>query len=68
MVSPDAASLALGLASVSLIQARGMRIRVVPEADSSDLDFTLTRRAEGIAKVFSAFPDSHAVLYTTTGA
>ena len=67
LVSPDAASLSLALASVSLIQARGMRIRVVPEADSTDLDFALTRRAEDIARVFSAFPDSHAVLYTTTG-
>lgn len=67
LVSPDTASLALGLSSVSLIQARGMRIRVAPEADSADFDFALTRRATDFARIFSAFPDSHAVLYTTTG-
>ena len=67
LVTPDAASAAVGLASALVIQARGMRIRVVPEADSADLDYALTRRAEDIARVFSAFPDSHAVLYTTIG-
>ena len=67
LVTPDAASAAVGLASALVIQARGMRIRVVPEANSADLDYALTRRAEDIARVFSAFPDSHAVLYTTTG-
>ena len=66
-VTPDAASFAVGLASTSVILARGMRIRVVPEMNSADLDHTLIRRAEDIANVFSAFPDSHAVLYTTTG-
>ena len=34
---------------------------------ATNLDYTLISRAEDIAKVFSAFPDSHAVLYTTTG-
>ena len=67
LVTPDAASAAIGLASALVIQARGMRIRVVPEANSADLDYALTRRAEDIARVFSAFPDSHAVLFTTTG-
>ena len=67
VVAPDAASTAVGLASVFVIQARGMRIRVVPETTSSDLDFALTKRAEDIDRVFSAFPDSHAVLYTTMG-
>ena len=67
LVTPDAASAAVGLASALVIQARGMRIRVVPEANSADLDYALTRRAEDIARVFSDFPDSHAVLYTTTG-
>ena len=67
VVAPDAASTAVGLASVFVIQARGMRIRVVPETTSSDLDFALTERAEDIDRVFSAFPDSHAVLYTTMG-
>ena len=67
LVTPDVASAAFGLASALVIQARGMRIRVVPEAYSADLNYALSRRAEYIAKVFSAFPDSHAVLYTTTG-
>lgn len=67
LVTPDAASAAVGLASALVIQARGMRIRVVPETTSKDLDFGLADRAQDIARVFSAFPDSHAVLYTTTG-
>ena len=66
-VTADAASTAAGLASASVIQARGMRIRVVPEANWADLEYAITRRAQDIVKVFSAFPDSHAVLYTTTG-
>ena len=66
-VIPDAASTAVGLASTSVVLARGMRIRVVPETESADLDYALTERAEDIARVFGAFPDSHAVLYTTTG-
>lgn len=66
-VTPDAASAAVGLASMLLIQARGMRIRVVQETTSENLDYALASRAEDIAKVFSAFPDSHAVLYTTKG-
>ena len=65
VVAPDAASTADGLASVFLIQALGMRVRVVPETTSSDLNSGLTERAEDIDRVFSAFPDSHAVLYTT---
>ena len=66
LVTPDAASAAVGLASTLVIQARGMRMRVVEETTSENLDYTLNSRAEDIAKVFSAFPDSHAVLYTTT--
>ena len=66
LVTSDAASTADGLASALVIQARGMRIRVVPEANSTDLDNAFPKRAEEIAKVFGAFPDSHAVLYTTT--
>ena len=66
-VTADAASAAAGLASASVIQARGMRIRVVPETNWADLEYGITRRAEDIVKVFSAFPDSHAALYTTTG-
>ncbi len=67
VVAPDAASTAVGLASVFLIQARGMRVRVVPETTSADLNSALTERAEDIDRVFGAFPDSHAVLYTTMG-
>ena len=59
LVTPDAASAAVGLASALVIQARGMRIRVVPEASSENLDYALTRRAEDIARVFSNFPDTH---------
>lgn len=66
-VTADAASAAVGLASALVIQARGMRIRVVPEAISADLSYSITSRAEAIADVFNAFPDSHAVLYTNLG-
>ena len=66
-VTPDAASAAVGLASTSVILAHGMRIRVVPETNLADLEYAITWRAEEITKVFSAFPDSDAVLYTTTG-
>ena len=67
VVTTDPASDALGLASTWVVQTRGMRIRVVPETTSDNLDYALTRRAEDISRVFSAFPESHAVLYTTTG-
>lgn len=67
VVTTDPASNALGLASTWVIQARGMRIRVVPETTSENLEDALTRRAEDIARVFGAFPETHAVLYTTTG-
>lgn len=67
MVASDPASAAMGLASVLVIQARGMRLRVVPETTSENLDYALTRRAEDISEVFSAFPETHAVLYTTMG-
>ena len=67
LVTPDAASAAVGLASTLVVHARGMRMRVVTEANSENLDYALASRAEDIARVFSAFPDSHAVLYTTTG-
>ena len=67
LVTPDAASAAVGLASTLVIQARGMRMRVVQETTSEDLGPALAGRAEDIARVFSAFPDSHTVLYTTTG-
>ena len=66
LVTPDAASAAVGLASTLVIHARGLRMRVVEETTSENLDYALASRAEDIAKVFSAFPDSHAVLYTTT--
>ena len=66
-VTADAAAFAAGLASASVAQVRGMRIRVVPETDSTDLEEALAGRAEDIVRVFGAFPDSHAVLYITTG-
>ena len=67
LVTPDVASSAIGLASVFVIQARGLRLRVVPEAASANLAMALPSRAGAIARVFSAFPETHAVLYTTTG-
>ena len=63
----DAGSAAFGLASTSVILARGMRIRVVPETALADLEYALIGRAEEITQVFNAFPDSNAVLYATTG-
>ena len=67
LVTSDVASAAVGLASELVIHSRGMRIRVVPESTSANLEYAFTSRAEAIVSVFSAFPDSHAVLYTTTG-
>ncbi len=66
-VTPDVASAAVGLASALVVHAWGMRIRVVPEETPANLDHALAGRAEAIARVFSAFPETHAVLYTTTG-
>ena len=66
-VTSDAASVANGLASTSVILAHGMRIRVVPETNLVDLEYAITGRAEDINKVFNAFPDCDAVLYTTAG-
>ena len=67
LVTPDAASAAVGLASALMVHARGMRMRVVPEATSLSLEIALSGRAGAIAQVFGSFPDTHAVLYTTTG-
>lgn len=67
VVTVDAASAAAGLDSELVIQARGMRMRVVEETGSDDLGDALVRRADDIARVFRAFPDCHAVLYTTSG-
>ena len=66
VVTVDAASGAIGLDSSLVIQARGIRIRVVEEG-SDDLDGALVRRADDIARVFGTFPDCQAVLYTTSG-
>ena len=66
-VTTDPASAAMGMVSVLVIQARGMRLRVIPETTSENLEYALKRRAEDIARVFSAFPETHAVLYTTIG-
>ena len=67
MVTPDAASEAEGLASTSVILARGMYMRVVPETGLADLEYAIAGRAPDISRVFKSFPDSSAVLYTTTG-
>lgn len=66
LVVPDSASIAAELGSALLIQARGMRMHAVPETGSADLGETIGQRTEDIANVFNAFPDCHAVLYTTT--
>ena len=65
-VTVDVASGATGLNSSLLIQARGIRLRVVEEK-SGNLDSALAVRAENIGRVFSTFPDCQAVLYTTSG-
>ena len=57
---------ATGLGSTLVIQARGIRIRVV-EGETDDLGETLARKADNIARVFSTSPDCQAVLYTTGG-
>lgn len=67
VVTVDVASRAAGLDSELVIQARGMRMRVVEEKGPDDLDDALVRRADEIARVFRAFPDCQAVLYTTSG-
>ena len=66
LVTADAASRAVGLASTLVIQARGIQMRAVPETASTDLENAIAGRAENIAKVFVAFSDCHAVLYTTS--
>ena len=66
VVMVDAASGATGLDSILVIQARGIRMRVVEER-SDNLDSALARRSDGIGRVFSTFPDCQAVLYTTSG-
>ena len=66
LVTADSASITAELGSVLLIQARGLRMRAVPETGSADLGETIGGRTEDIANVFDAFPDCHAVLYTTT--
>ena len=66
VVTVDAASGATGLDSSLVIQARGIRLRVVEER-SDNLDSALASRADNIGRVFSTFPDCQAVLYTTSG-
>lgn len=65
-VTVDSASRTTGLDSSLVIQARGIRIRVVEEG-AERLDSALARRAGDIARVFGTFPDCQAVLYTTSG-
>jgi len=66
-VTPDVAARALGLESDLVIRARGMRLRMVRESSSERLDSGLPIQADGIAAVFTAFPDTDAVLYATSG-
>ena len=66
LVTKDAASGATGLDSSLVIQARGIRMRVVEER-SDNLEGALARRADDIARVLNTFPDCQAVLYTTSG-
>lgn len=66
-VVSDVASVASGLASELVIHARGMRVRVVIELSSSDLDAGFAARVNDIAAVFGAFPDTNAVLYAYAG-
>ena len=69
LVTPDAASAAVGLASELVIQARGMRIRVVREGTSADLDYAFTSKGRRNCQTYSMrSADSNAVLYTTTWA
>ncbi len=66
-VTLDVAASALGLESDLVIQARGMRLRIVRGGSSARLDSALPLQADDIAAVFGAFRDTHAVLYVTSG-
>ncbi|MXW27096.1 MAG: hypothetical protein F4Z77_12500 [Dehalococcoidia bacterium] len=68
VVVVDVAADAAGLASALVVHAHGMRLRVVAEPPSVDLDAAFATRVGDIAAVFGAFPDSSVVLYATTGA
>ena len=65
-VTVDVASGATAQDSRLVIQAGGIRMRVVEEA-SENLDSAIARRAGDIANVLRTFPDCQAVLYTTCG-
>lgn len=66
VVTVDVASGATARGSSLVIQAGGIRMRVVEEA-SENLDGAFARRAGDIASVLSTSPDCQAVLYTTCG-
>ena len=68
VVLGDVAAAAAGLASTLVVHANGMRLRVVAEPPSVNLDAAFSNRVGDIAAVFGAFPDISVVLYTTTGA
>ena len=68
VVLGDVAADAAGLASALVVHAHGMRLRVVVEPPSVDLDTAFRDRVADIAAVFGAFPDISVVLYATTGA
>ena len=68
VVFNDVAADAAGLASALVVHARGMRLRVLAEPPSVDLDAAFPNRVGDIAAVFGAFPDISVVLFATTGA
>ena len=68
VVLGDVAAAGAGLASALVVHAHGMRLRVVAEPPSVDLDTAFRNRVGDIAAVFGAFPDISVVLYATTGA
>ena len=67
VVVSDVASIEAGLASRMLVQARGVRVRVLIQDPGTDIDSAYGQRIAGIAAVFGAFPDTSAALLTTLG-
>lgn len=67
LVMPDLASLEAGLRSRLVVQARGMRVRVLIEPTGTDIDSAYSHRVADVAAVFGAFPDTSGVLLMTAG-
>jgi hypothetical protein len=66
-VVSDVASMEAGLASRLLVQARGLRVRVLIYPAGGDLDTVYGQRVAEVAAVFGAFPDTTALLLLTGG-